>query len=263
MLTSTSFVCKNGSCCSPFCVYPKTCPGTLYIHYISVNKYEVFMRAARFHGTPWAAAALHLLPVPMVSGCGMNRTILQAGSAPCQIWPFMGADEHTVWQGMPAGMCITHPEPTKIWPAYHQNARAHGWKRIPLGIPFHLPTGMHSSFSSDTSHHLGARECGVGTGVMHCPCCLATDKCICHPCLVQVVIPHCCPSLLCFLMEGAVETLSDHQQAKQHLGILVYLCPFLAILFLFSVFRSHQEAKVQFLCWLQRLHDSSCNCWQV
>lgn len=93
----------------------------------------------------------------------------------------------------------------------------------------------------------------MGTGVTHYLCHLATDKCISHLCLLHV-ITHQCPDLFCFPRRGVVETLSGHcQQGQQHTGILEYLCPFLAIPFLFLFL----EARVQFLLWLQGLRDTS------
>lgn len=43
-----------------------------------------------------------------------------------------------------------------------------------------------------------------------------------------------------------METLSDQQQGKQHTGILVYLCPFLAILFLFLFLEAIMKQECNF-----------------
>lgn len=135
--------------------------------------------------------------------------------------------------------------------------------RIPFGIPFQLLYGNCIPASQQTlSLSLKTLRCHqMWHGDRGYTLPMSFDRwwqCISHLCLLHVVTHHY-PDLFCFPRGGVVETLSGQQQGQQHTGILEYLCPFLAIPFLFLFL----EARVQFLHWLQRLRDTSCNCWQV
>lgn len=109
------------------------------------------------------------------------------------------------------------------------------------------------------NHHIYKPEnCWVWTEVTYCPRCLTADKGICHPCLLHIITHHCPGFIL--LSEGksggnAVRPVT-RKAAHGHFGIFMSI---LSHPLPFSVFRSHHEARVQFLHWLQRLHNTGCN----
>lgn len=81
------------------------------------------------------------------------------------------------------------------------------------------------------------------------------------PCSLGQQIANYEAGLFCCPREGVVEMVSEQETQKAADGHFGALVEDSAILFPF--FRGHHEAREQFLHWLQRLHDTSCNCWQV